>query len=371
MYSASRGVLVRVMWIDREIRAGRYPNTESLEILLKVDERTIRRDIKFMRERLEAPLGFDRRRNGYYYTEPTYRLPYFQLREGELLAIFVADQLLRQFHGTPFEADIDRTLKKLAEMLPDEMSIRLDSIADFLSVLPVAKTKYNHETFHALTSAALGRRRLEIKYWAASRNEVTKRQFDPYEITLVDDGWYAIGHCHLRNDIRMFAIQRIKRVRETDKSFERPAGFSAERYLRGSFRAMRGEGDYRVVLRFKPDAARRMREKKWHATQVLKREPDGSLIARLQLTSLIEVKRWIMWWGTDCEVIEPEELRELVRVEIAEMLARADNGPPTPAAPVREESAHAGRRDVGFAPKQNKRFGPGVEFRAHRAPLSC
>ncbi len=93
MYMARRDVLERVMRIDQEVRAGTWPNTQTLADLLKVDERTIRRDIKFMRKRLGAPLEFDRRRNGYCYSEPTYRMPYFQMREGELLAVFVADQL--------------------------------------------------------------------------------------------------------------------------------------------------------------------------------------------------------------------------------------------------------------------------------------
>jgi predicted DNA-binding transcriptional regulator YafY len=49
----------------------------------------------------------------------------------------------------------------------------------------------------------------------------------------------------------------------------------------------------------------RFAERRWHTSHVLERRPDGSVIARIQLSSLVEVKRWVMWWGMDCEVLEP------------------------------------------------------------------
>jgi predicted DNA-binding transcriptional regulator YafY len=97
---------------------------------------------------------------------------------------------------------------------------------------------------------------------------------------LVDDGWYALGHCHLRNDIRMFAIQRVLSSRETGETFDRPADFRVEEYLKGGFRAVRGDGAYHVVLRFRPEVARRFEERPWRISPFLERQPDGSRIVR-------------------------------------------------------------------------------------------
>ncbi len=164
-----------------------------------------------------------------------------------------------------------------------------------------------------------------MRYWSASRNETTRRLFDPFALASVHDGWYAIGHCHLRVDIRMFAIQRVQSLRETGETFDRPADFRVEDYLKGSFRAFRGGGDHHVVLRFRPEVARRFAEKKWHASQALEPQPDGSLIARLDLNNLVEVKRWVMWWGSDCEVVEPAELRQSIVEELKQMLRNEEN----------------------------------------------
>jgi WYL domain len=108
-------------------------------------------------------------------------------------------------------------------------------VADFLSVLPATESQYDPKAFCALTSAVVYRRRLDLRYWSASRDEKTRPPFDPYDLALVDDGWYALGHCHLRNDIRMFAIQRVLSWRETGETYDRPADFRGEGYPKGAF----------------------------------------------------------------------------------------------------------------------------------------
>jgi predicted DNA-binding transcriptional regulator YafY len=327
-YHATRPPLRRMKVIDQALRAGRWPTDKSLAAELEADPRTIRRDLEFMRNQLQAPIKFSRARRGYYYSEQTYRLPFLQLSEGELISLFLAERMMQQFRGTPFEADLRRAIAKLDEMLPDGVSVRLDDIADFLSVLPATETRYDPKIFCALTSAVVCGRQLELRYWSASRNEETRRRFDPYDVSLVSDGWYTVGHCHLRQDTRMFAIQRVQSVRETGEGFVRPSGFRIAEFLKGSFRAVRGDGDYHVVLRFRSDVARRFAEKQWHASQVLEAQTDGTLIARMQVSSLVEIKRWVMWWGIDCEVLEPAELRDLITREAREMLGRSEKDRP-------------------------------------------
>ena len=188
---------------------------------------------------------------------------------------------MRQLEGTPFESDLRQAIAKLGTMLPDGVSVRLDAMADMLSVLPAARPYYDPESFSTLTTAVVCRHRVEMVYWTASRDETTQRAFDPYDLVLVDDGWYAIGYCHLRTEVRTFAVQRIRSLRATGETFTRPPDFRLEDYMRGSFRTVRGDGDYEIVLRFTPDVAGRIAEKQWHPSQTLEHQPDGSLIVRL------------------------------------------------------------------------------------------
>jgi hypothetical protein len=175
--------------------------------LQTMTRRTIRRDIDYLRDQLNVPIEFDSVRNGYHDTEPTYRLPFPQLTQGEMLSLYLSERMMRQFRGTPFERDLRQTISKLSELLPDGVSVRLDAIADFLSVLPAVQADYDPELGCAVLRAAVGRRRLKMVYWT-----------------------------------------------ETGERFDRPADFRAADYMKGSFRAMRGDDDHVVVVRFGSDA---------------------------------------------------------------------------------------------------------------------
>ncbi|HEY7428497.1 MAG TPA: hypothetical protein VH682_29970, partial [Gemmataceae bacterium] len=97
MHLSSRPPLARIALIDQAIRAGGWPNACTLAVQMEVSSRTVQRDLLFLRNRLQAPLEFDQVRNGYYYTDATYQLPFFQMTEGELIALFLAERLLRQY----------------------------------------------------------------------------------------------------------------------------------------------------------------------------------------------------------------------------------------------------------------------------------
>jgi predicted DNA-binding transcriptional regulator YafY len=111
----------------------------------------------------------------------------------------------------------------------------------------------------------------------------------------------------------MFAPARIRSLKETGERFERPPDFRIGDYLDKSFRSMRGAaGPRRVRLRFTGEAARYVKLREWHPTQKLRQRHNGSLELTLTVTHFLEVRRWVMGYGPECEVLEPNELREQV-----------------------------------------------------------
>jgi predicted DNA-binding transcriptional regulator YafY len=121
----------------------------------------------------------------------------------------------------------------------------------------------------------------------------------------------------------MFAPGRIRSVRETGERIERPADFRITDYLDRSFKVLRGEGPARRVrLRFAPEMARYVREKVWHPSQQLQERRDGSLVQRLTVNHLLEVKRWVLSYGAACEVLEPSDLRAEIEAELRQMMNR-------------------------------------------------
>ena len=61
--------MARIVTFDREVRDKQYPSRSSFSTYHAISERTLARDIEFLRDRLEAPLSYDPVRRGYYYSK--------------------------------------------------------------------------------------------------------------------------------------------------------------------------------------------------------------------------------------------------------------------------------------------------------------
>src|SRR5947207_15961351 len=105
--------------IHQSIQSGKFPNASTLARELEVSTKSIHRDIEFMRDRLDLPLEYDPRRNGYDYAQEVSSFPRLQITEGELFALLVAEKALRQYRGMTLERPLMSAFRKMAAPLPD------------------------------------------------------------------------------------------------------------------------------------------------------------------------------------------------------------------------------------------------------------
>lgn len=344
MKVANRPAIRRFLVIDRELRAGHYPTADRLAELTESNHQTVRRDLNFLRDEYHAPIGFNRQHNGWEYTEPTYRLPAVLLTAGDLVAILFAASVVQQWQGTPFEDDFHRALHKLTEFLPEEISVQWSTLEQAHSFRQSVTTLHDVATFRQLAAAVLHRRQLAVRYWTASRNDENERTIDPWHLACLDGSFYLIGYCHTRRKVLTFAPNRIRSLTETGSTFCVPADFHVAQVLSGSFKVI-AEADQpltKVHLRFTGTATRYIPEKIWHPSQQLEVRHDGTVDVTLWLNSLIEVRRWILSWGRECEVLEPLSLRDDIHHEARGILAQS----PAAALPrIASKTTRAPRRD--------------------------
>lgn len=308
----SRPPLERMLRIHQALQAGGFPNATALARDIEVATKTIHRDIEFMRDRLNLPVEYDARRNGYFYNGEVSAFPTMQITEGEIVALVVAEKALQQYRGTSFEKPLLSAIRKMEQALPDTVSLNLADIERTISFRTRAEPVLNLEIFDALAQAVAQRRQLELHYRKPG-HAAEKRLLDPYHLANINGEWYLFAYDHARQDLRTFVPARIQSVRPTGKTFERTQKFSLEKRLRDSFGVHAGEGQFAVVLRFTPRAADYIREKKWHPSQTLKDLPDGGAELRMKLSSLAEVQRWVLSWGGEAKVLKPQELVESVK----------------------------------------------------------
>ena len=324
MHTAKRPAIRRLLTIDRHLRAGSFPTVEQLAQSCDVKSKTIRRDLEHLRNQLKAPVAYCRERRGWHYTSPTYFLPALLITEGELIGLFLAEKFLQEM-GTPhLETHLARAVEKLSELLPDVISIDRKTIEATQSYRNSVRSLYDIDAFRRLSDAVIGRRQLRIRYWTAARDAETERVMDPWHLRAIDGAWYVIAWCHLRKARRLFSCARIRSLQETGDLFTVPSDFNVDEFFHGTFKVLCDDGQplKQVRLRFAPSAAKYVREKIWHASQTLVDEADGGAIVELSVRSLIEVRRWVLSWGSECEVLAPNELCHDIAREVAIMMER-------------------------------------------------
>lgn len=317
---SSRPPLERMLHIHRSIQSAKYPNASSLARELEVSTKSIHRDLDFMRDRLTLPLEYDGRRFGYYYTEAVESFPTIQITEGELIALLIAEKALQQYRGTSFEKPIVSALKKMSASLPETISLNLADWEQTISFRTSAEPLLDLATFDILAKAAAEQQQVVIQYQKPGRREIEPRTVDPYHLANVNGEWFLFGYDHLRKDIRTFLPGRIRKVDRTGKRFRKPEKFSLEKRLKDSFGVHSGSDRFNIRIQFNEFAANYIREKKWHASQKLSELKDGGVELCLELSSLVEIERWILSWGGNAIVLEPPELAESVRSAAQDIL---------------------------------------------------
>ena len=302
----------RIYRIDQEIRVGNYPSASILAEMFNVKERTIYNDYKFMIEQLDAPIKFDKLARGWYYADESYTLPPIRVRKEELLALALSQ------HSTPFDMQFRSTLNKIARYLPDEVQINLKDLEEHYTVATRATIKVDPQLLLELEQAIHKHRQITILYHSISRDECNERTVKPYHLYKTLNAWYLIGYDLWRQDICTFHLERIEKWNVSTQHFKPDPDFSVKQYLSQKFLRESGQV-FNIAIRFDAHQARWIRERVWHETQTLENLSDGGVILRFRAGGMNEIKRWIMQYGAQAEVLEPPELREAVVKEVVGM----------------------------------------------------
>ena len=231
----------------------------------------------------------------------------------ELMSLHLSEDLIRVFQGTMIHDSLESLFKKVRASLPPQTLAFLDRVQSTfrVGIKPYKDYGRFREIVGQVNRAALERQRIEITYHALRSETETVRKVDPFRIWFFEGTIYLIGYCHLRRDMRVFVLDRINDLRQTDETFEIPESFDLEEFLGHSFRVMRGR-THLVRVRISPEWARYVGEKIWHESQRTKELPDGGLEISFQAAGLEEIRNWVLSLGPEAEVLEPAELREMV-----------------------------------------------------------
>ena len=278
-----------------------------------VSRRTIFRDLRALGES-GVPLTYAD--GGGYEILEGYQLPPLMFTAREAATLLVGTAFTKLQPDRSLRADADEVGLKIRSVLPEPVRDYIDRlqentvIAPYIRNLDPGQGSHDEEgRWYDLSEAVAKQRSIFMQYYVASRDELTKRKVDPLGLVYYSDSWNLIAYDHLRDDIRNFRLDRIRKMRMMMDTFERPADFDLEDYLKEKGSNPRNE---RITLRFHPRSYR-WAKRSIPAEIEEETQSDDGVQVTFYFENLDYVARWLLRYGTDVEVVEPESLREKLR----------------------------------------------------------
>ena len=319
-----RGDQLTRQWKLVQLLAGRVGRTlAQLCGELGVTKRTVQRDIEVLTA-AGFPVTSDMR-NGtvfWHFMEGFHAEAPIAFTLTERMALYFSKGLFKPLQGSPIYESLESAIQKIGSQLPAQSFSFLRGLENALAVRTFGFKDYTRskQTIEAMTRAVFHKYRVRLSYQSPHDSGPTDRELDPYRLWYVSNALYVVGYDHLRNDLRVFAVDRIRSVSLTNRRFEIPEDFDFEAFTRTAFNMIWGETQ-EVKIRFSAAQAPYIRERTWHPSQKIETEPDGSIILTLQVADLGEVKFWLIGFGVEATVLSPIELAKEIGVE-ADTLAR-------------------------------------------------
>src|SRR3989338_3056995 len=317
--------LQRIYKLHQAVSSRRYPvSCQTLQDELECSRATVNRIIQEMRLYFNAPIEYDRSRNGYHYAltdGETFELPGLWFSETELYALLATQQLLT--HVQP--GLLDTQLKPVKERIEQILATRhlgSEEISKRVRILRMTGRNVALECFQTVAGALLQRNCLNISYHGRGNDETSSREISPQRLIHYRDNWYLDAYCHTRKALRSFAVERITAAKALPQRCRDVPEKQLDAHYASSYGIFAGEPKHTAVLRFTPERARWVADEHWHPQQQGRILEDGSYELRIPYSDPRELSMDILKHGAEVDVVAPVELRREVLEQLRKAITR-------------------------------------------------
>lgn len=301
---------------------------QEMSVELGVSQKTVRRDIDAL-QRIGLPLEETTGEHGRKYwkvSEAAWHPP-LTISLTEVASLSLARRFLEPLAGTLFWEGTHSFFSKIRSMLSEPAQRYLEKLSLVLHQTTQGVSNYAHKAqiIDSLMIAVEDRRSALISYQSLTSAGPVSHELHAYGLVFHLGSLYLVANSALHHEIRHFKIDRITGVELLDSRFEKPVEFRLQDHLANSFGIFKGDGtETRVRVRFSTSARRYVEEKIWHPSQSLEVQTDGTLIAEFRLSGTDEIRKWIMSFGKNAEVLEPLSMRQKIRNDLKYLLSLYD-----------------------------------------------
>ena len=281
---------------------------------LGVSLATFKRDLEYMRDRLNAPIVWDRDANGYRFelaqgAGTRYELPGLWFSPTEAQALLTLEHLIESLNPSILGPHLEPLKARLTALLSTG-DHSADEVRRRIRVIPFGTRRHDAQHFSVVASALLTRRRLRITYFNRTRDETTEREVSPQRLVYYRANWYVDTFDHLRDDLRSFSVDAIRAAEVLEAKAREVSEARLDEVLASGYGIFSGAKVQWAMLRFTPERARYVAQEEWHPKQKAKWLPDGSYQLEVPYASEKELAMDILRHGAEVEVMAPRSLRE-------------------------------------------------------------
>lgn len=307
----------RLCRITDILSAGSAIPFDALQQRLNISAATLKRDIRYLKEIMRAPITYDRSVDGYTLKgELTAKmraaLPKLWFNDTEIFALLTMLQMLDEIQPGLLSSQIEPLRTRFNTMLNSQKNSP-DEIRDRIRILKTGQRRIpNAAFFSVIAKALLDRERLLITHFNRREERETERELSPQRLIHERGTWYLGAWCHLRNELRTFGIDAISKVSVTGKKAKEVSKQELDKYFESGYGIFSGKKVQWAKLRFTPKRARWTLNEVWHPEQKITLEKSGHLLLQVPYANMEELVRDVLRQGEDVEVISPASLREAV-----------------------------------------------------------
>jgi len=288
----------RLLAIVLELQAKGWQRAEDLAQTFEISKRTIYRDMQALSESgvpvIASPGQGFTLMEGYF-------LPPLSLTTDEAISLVLGSDWVMQTFDADYQQAASTAFNKIIAILPARMRSEVDDLQQSLRFIALNQFS-NPALIRQVRRAVVQKQQIHFTYHARSADGTpTERTIDPYGLVWVNQRWILMAYCHMRQASRNFRLDRIEDLSFTGRTFERPANFRMED-------SDPAERQQVVKVLFKPEVARWVQEQPHYFQTRAEMRPDGLLI-EFHVRHENEIFQWVLGWGANATVIEPESLQ--------------------------------------------------------------
>ncbi|MGZ5051636.1 MAG: helix-turn-helix transcriptional regulator [Methylobacter sp.] len=289
---------------------------------LECAKATAARYIEDMRIYLDAPLEYDRKLNGYYYNQQAdkpYQLPGLWFSAEELNGLLICQRILQNISPGLLSrqiAELQQRIDRLFKLHPHAPA----DISQKIKILSIGRRLKDDAQFKKIASALFNGKQLDIEYTARGQNAAqTRRTVSPQQLVYYRDNWYLAAYCHVRKQLRVFAVDNVGLAKMLDRNAVSVESEQLEQFLTASYGIFSGAARHVAVLEFSPARAKWVADECWHPDQQGQWLTNGNYQLSIPFSDSRELIMDILKHGAEVEVKAPGFLIDQVREQIDAM----------------------------------------------------